>query len=68
MTDTPDCGDNSCLYARREGGQRTNGGCHCDDCPVCGGAVRPGRPVGHRKWCHRQEWVPPHHQPRKDAP
>lgn len=25
----PDCGDNSCHYAMRRGGQRTNGGCRC---------------------------------------
>ena len=24
-----DCGDNSCLYARRKTGMRTNGGCRC---------------------------------------
>lgn len=24
-----DCGDNSCLFKARGGGQRTNGGCRC---------------------------------------
>ena len=24
-----DCGDNSCYYTVRKGGQRTNGGCRC---------------------------------------
>lgn len=24
-----DCGDNSCCYARKKGGMRTNGGCRC---------------------------------------
>lgn len=24
-----DCGDNSCLFATRRGGMRTNGGCRC---------------------------------------
>ncbi len=26
-----DCGDNSCLFAERKGGMRTNGGCRCLD-------------------------------------
>ncbi len=26
---TPDCGDNSCRYAVKRGGMRTNGGCTC---------------------------------------
>lgn len=25
-----DCGDNSCLFARKKSGARTNGGCQCD--------------------------------------
>lgn len=25
-----DCGDNSCFYALKKGGMRTNGGCRCD--------------------------------------
>jgi len=30
MSDTEiDCGDNSCLFATRRGGMRTNGGCRC---------------------------------------
>jgi len=24
-----DCGDNSCVYAKKKGGMRTNGGCRC---------------------------------------
>ncbi len=24
-----DCGDNSCLFAKKRGGMRTNGGCRC---------------------------------------
>lgn len=24
-----DCGDNSCLFATKKGGMRTNGGCRC---------------------------------------
>lgn len=24
-----DCGDNSCLYAKKKSGMRTNGGCRC---------------------------------------
>jgi hypothetical protein len=62
---TPDCGDNSCKYAPRKGGMRTNHGCRCDDCPTCGGAVRPGRLVGHYGWCPRQSWVPDHHRAAK---
>jgi len=27
--ETLDCGDNSCLYATKRGGMRTNGGCRC---------------------------------------
>jgi hypothetical protein len=58
----PDCGDNSCLYADPRTGMRTNSGCRCDECPKCGGHVRPGRPVGHRKWCPQRDWVPEHHK------
>lgn len=25
-----DCGDNSCMFAEKRGGMRTNGGCRCD--------------------------------------
>lgn len=25
----PDCGDNSCMFAKNKGGMRTNGGCRC---------------------------------------
>ncbi len=28
-----DCGDNSCRFALRKGGMRTNGGCRCMDRP-----------------------------------
>jgi hypothetical protein len=27
--DGPDCGDNSCRFATKRGGMRTNGGCRC---------------------------------------
>lgn len=27
--DAPDCGDNSCEFAKKKGGMRTNGGCRC---------------------------------------
>jgi hypothetical protein len=57
----PDCGDNSCRYANPKSGMRTNGGCRCDDCSDCGESIRPGRPVGHRKWCNQTGWVPRHH-------
>jgi hypothetical protein len=63
----PDCGDNSCLYAPSKGGMRTNGGCRCDNCPVCGGAVRPERPVTHFGWCTQQKWIPDHHRPTPRA-
>ena len=58
---TPDCGDNSCLYAVNRGGMRTNGGCRCDSCEACGRSIRPTRPVGHHAWCPTPEWVPAHH-------
>lgn len=29
MSEELDCGDNSCRYAPRMGGMRTNGGCRC---------------------------------------
>jgi hypothetical protein len=58
----PDCGDNSCLYATRKGGMRTNGGCRCDACPLCGAHIRPKVPWSkHRAWCGQPEWVPAHH-------
>lgn len=56
---TPDCGDNSCLYAVNRGGMRTNGGCRCDCCEACGVPIRSGRQ--HRTWCSTPEWVPAHH-------
>jgi hypothetical protein len=58
----PDCGDNSCLYSGRKGGQRTNGGCGCDRCPTCNASIRPNRsPQTHRKWCTQQDWIPEHY-------
>lgn len=59
---TSDCGDNSCRYRDRTkpGGMRTNGRCRCDDCPVCGACIRPGRPDGHRSWCTTPQWKPDH--------
>ena len=30
-TVAPDCGDNSCRFAVKRGGMRTNGGCRCID-------------------------------------
>lgn len=27
--EAPDCGDNSCRFAKKRGGMRTNGGCGC---------------------------------------
>jgi hypothetical protein len=57
----PDCGDNSCRYAERPlRGMRTNAGCRCDNCPVCGGTVRPIRPVTHYAWCPQPDWAPAH--------
>jgi hypothetical protein len=29
IVEHPDCGDNSCLFAEKKGGMRTNGGCRC---------------------------------------
>ncbi len=60
MKKLPDCGDNSCRYSGNKGGMRTNGGCRCDECPECGGQVRPKRPVGHRSYCTQKDWVPEH--------
>jgi hypothetical protein len=58
----PNCGDNSCRYAKKITGMRTNGGCKCDECPKCGRHVRPGSPMKHTTWCPQQEWLPPHHR------
>lgn len=58
----PDCGDNSCLYAKTRTGMRTNGGCRCDACPQCGGHIRPGRSKGHYVWCATPNWIPKHHE------
>lgn len=58
----PDCGDNSCLYAEKRTGMRTNGGCRCDECPECGAHVKPIRDYRHRWYCTQQNWVPNHHK------
>lgn len=59
----PDCGDNSCRYASHRGGMRTNGGCRCDNCPVCGMAIHPRFPHRkHRVHCTQPEWIPEHHR------
>jgi hypothetical protein len=57
----PDCGDNSCLYATKRTGMRTNAGCRCDACPVCGIYIRPPHMRPHREWCSQPEWIPEHH-------
>lgn len=55
---TFDCGDNSCRYAPKpRGGMRTNGGCRCDSCPMCGQHLRFGRE--HREWCSDKTWRSP---------
>jgi hypothetical protein len=60
---SPDCGDSSCLYAKERKGMRTNGGCRCDMCPVCGGYIRPqARHLAHHSWCTQPEWIPEHHR------
>jgi len=43
-----DCGDSACRYATNRGGQRTNGGCRCDECRECGANLLS---VGHREGC-----------------
>lgn len=58
----PDCGDNSCRYAVKRTGMRTNGGCRCDECSLCGAHIRPTYPGWHRQWCKMPGWVPPHHR------
>jgi hypothetical protein len=64
---TPDCGDNSCRYAKRPiRGMRTNGGCRCDDCEACGSSIRPGSPQKHKAWCPEKDWIPEHHRPRAE--
>jgi hypothetical protein len=61
----PDCGDNSCLYAKNKKGMRTNGGCRCDICPKCGyRTCHPKSPKKHYKWCPQQDWLPEHHRSR----
>lgn len=59
----PDCGDNSCSYAVKRTGMRTNGGCRCDNCPECGGYIKPGRWQQHRDWCTQRYWIPDHYKP-----
>lgn len=59
----PDCGSNSCRYATKREGMRTNGTCQCDKCPRCGAVVQPTRPTQrHKAWCPQQEWIPEHHR------
>lgn len=62
----PDCGSNSCLYATNKGGMRTNGGCRCDRCPVCGRYVWPKRQVNHYDWCTQKDWMPEHYREKKE--
>jgi hypothetical protein len=55
MTDSPKpgCWDHACPY-RTDAKPRvgTNGGCHCDDCPACGGAYsRILKRCRHASWC-----------------
>lgn len=59
----PDCGCSSCRYAPRpRRGMRTNGGCRCDECPMCGAFMRPGSPgAKHYARCTTPDWVPSHH-------
>lgn len=52
-----DCGDNSCRYATRKGGMRTNGGCRCDECRSCGAHLRRWRT--HLPKCKTPEWESP---------
>jgi hypothetical protein len=58
----PDCGDNSCLYAKKRTGMRTNSSCRCDRCPQCSAIIKPTSPQTHREWCKMQAWIPPHHR------
>lgn len=46
-----DCGDSGCKYASPRTGMRTNGGCRCDQCPLCEQHIR----FGHRAWCQFPE-------------
>ena len=56
-----DCGDNSCKYATKKGGMRTNGGCRCDCCPTCGQFISKLniKAREHRPWCTTPEWQAP---------
>ncbi len=58
----PDCGDNSCLYAKKPlRGMRTNGGCRCDRCPTCTCVCKP--PMWrHYDSCTNKDWRPEHHR------
>lgn len=58
----PDCKDTCCKYATNKTGQRTNGGCTCDNCPHCGRCIIPNTPHKHKKDCHLQSWIPKHHR------
>jgi hypothetical protein len=65
-----DCGASGCRYRDRSkpGGMRPVRDCQCDVCPVCGGVVRPGRPVTHYEWCSQPEWVPEHQRTQEVEP
>ena len=41
-----DCGDNSCSFAEKRGGMRTNGGCRCDLTEAVNRALEPASPQG----------------------
>jgi len=63
----PDCGDNGCRYAKKKIGVRTNGGCTCDRCVVCGKSIWPNVPYAkHRDWCTTPDWVPEHLKTSQD--
>jgi hypothetical protein len=58
----PDCGSNSCLYAKEKTGQRTNHWCKCDSCPDCGRMIRPKHGLSkHYDWCEKPDWVGAQH-------
>jgi hypothetical protein len=53
------CYDSGCPYSPK-GGMRTNGGCKCDMCPMCGAGFHRARPgAKHKDWCTDKEWVAP---------
>ena len=56
---TPSCYDHSCKFRERKGGLCTNGGCHCADCPSCGGRyLSLSLGVRHHAWCDIPAWTP----------